>query len=149
MLLDVLDQSALASSVRDELGKCYPDAKVAHVKDGGNFPYLSRDQEVNMYANQPINAQTTHTTHTHKHTPLSRRRYHHRRRRRRPHHHHRCPTVLAPAAPPPKNHQRACLRFFALAWGLPVLCCSLLRWLPHPNCDRYLCHIPSPRWCML
>lgn len=49
MLLDVLDQSALASSVRDELGKCYPDAKVAHVKDGGNFPYLSRDQEVNMY----------------------------------------------------------------------------------------------------
>jgi hypothetical protein len=28
--------------------KRYPEAKLAHVKNGGNFPYLARDQEVNM-----------------------------------------------------------------------------------------------------
>ena len=26
--------------------KCYPDAKRAHLKSGGNFPYLSRTDEV-------------------------------------------------------------------------------------------------------
>ena len=45
----VLDQTAITNSVLDEMQKCYPEAKEAHVKDGGNFPYLSRDQEVNMY----------------------------------------------------------------------------------------------------
>lgn len=88
MLLDVLDQSALATSVRDELGKCYPDAKVAHVKDGGNFPYLSRDQEVNMYVN--------HTQpHTHINTgknPMLHQ--HYRRRRHRPDYFRtRCPIT--------------------------------------------------------
>ena len=28
---------------------CYPDAKRAHLKDGGNFPYLSRSDEVNIH----------------------------------------------------------------------------------------------------
>ena len=28
--------------------KCYPDAKKAHLKSGGNFPYLSRSSEVNL-----------------------------------------------------------------------------------------------------
>ena len=28
--------------------KCYPDAKRAHLKSGGNFPYLSRSNEVNL-----------------------------------------------------------------------------------------------------
>ena len=29
--------------------KCYPNAKRAHLKSGGNFPYLSRPDEVNLY----------------------------------------------------------------------------------------------------
>lgn len=49
MIMSVLDQTAITNSVQAELLKCYPEAKEAHVKDGGNFPYLSRDQEVNMY----------------------------------------------------------------------------------------------------
>lgn len=28
--------------------KCYPDSKRAHLKSGGNFPYLSRSSEVNL-----------------------------------------------------------------------------------------------------
>ena len=28
--------------------KCYPDAKRAHLKSGGNFPYLSRSTEVDL-----------------------------------------------------------------------------------------------------
>ncbi|CAG2123294.1 unnamed protein product, partial [Medioppia subpectinata] len=41
-LLDVFDQCALSQSVRDELYKLYPEARRAHLKSGGNFPYLSR-----------------------------------------------------------------------------------------------------------
>ena len=101
MLLDVLDQSALATSVRDELGKCYPDAKVAHVKDGGNFPYLSRDQEVNMYV-EPHTA-----THPHKHGQEP----------------HAAPALSAPPSPPSRlsshplpHHQQNNQR------ELPILC---------------------------
>ena len=28
--------------------KCYPDSKRAHLKSGGNFPYLARSSEVNL-----------------------------------------------------------------------------------------------------
>jgi maspardin len=49
MIMSVLDQTAITNSVQNEMLKCYPGAKEAHVKDGGNFPYLSRDQEVNIY----------------------------------------------------------------------------------------------------
>ena len=35
--------------VKDNLFKSYPDAKMAHLKDGGNFPFLSRNEEVNMH----------------------------------------------------------------------------------------------------
>lgn len=48
-LIDVLDKCAVTPEVKDELAKCYPDAKVAHMKDGGNFPYLSRAEEVNLF----------------------------------------------------------------------------------------------------
>lgn len=47
--MDVFDESALSSAVRDELYKCYPHAKLAHLKTGGNFPYLSRSAEVNLH----------------------------------------------------------------------------------------------------
>ena len=35
--------------VRDVIYKSYPGAKLAHLKSGGNFPYLSRTEEINMF----------------------------------------------------------------------------------------------------
>jgi len=48
-ILDTLDDIALPESLREEVYKFYPDARVAHLKTGGNFPYLSRADEVNMH----------------------------------------------------------------------------------------------------
>ncbi|GBP13943.1 Maspardin [Eumeta japonica] len=48
-IMDVWDDSALSSHVREDLHKCYPHAKLAHLKNGGNFPYLSRSDEVNLH----------------------------------------------------------------------------------------------------
>ncbi|XP_068620618.1 maspardin-like [Battus philenor] len=48
-IMDVWDESALSSSVREDLYKSYPQAKLAHLKSGGNFPYLSRSDEVNLH----------------------------------------------------------------------------------------------------
>ena len=45
----VNDRCALSQSVKEEMYKCYPNAKRAHLKDGGNFPYMSRSAEVNVY----------------------------------------------------------------------------------------------------
>jgi maspardin len=49
MLVDILDQTAISPKIREEVAKCYPDAKIAHIKTGGNFAFLSRDQELNVY----------------------------------------------------------------------------------------------------
>ncbi|XP_067667498.1 protein ABHD8-like [Haliotis asinina] len=48
-IIDVFDDCALSHAVREEMYKCYPDAKRAHLKTGGNFPYLSRSAEVNVF----------------------------------------------------------------------------------------------------
>lgn len=48
-LFQVFDDCALSHSVREELYKCYPEAKRAHLKSGGNFPYLSRCDEVDIF----------------------------------------------------------------------------------------------------
>ncbi|KAK7793637.1 hypothetical protein R5R35_004865 [Gryllus longicercus] len=48
-VMDVFDEYALAQPVREEMYKLYPDAKLAHLKSGGNFPYLSRGDEVNLH----------------------------------------------------------------------------------------------------
>ncbi|XP_047536146.1 maspardin-like [Vanessa atalanta] len=48
-IMDVWDESALSSRVREDLYKSYPHAKLAHLKSGGNFPYLSRSDEVNLH----------------------------------------------------------------------------------------------------
>ncbi|XP_070542261.1 maspardin-like [Ptychodera flava] len=48
-LMDVFDESALSISVKEEMYKCFPDAKRAHLKSGGNFPYLSRSAEVTLH----------------------------------------------------------------------------------------------------
>lgn len=47
-IMDVFDESALSQRCKEEMYKCYPDAKRAHLKSGGNFPYLSRSSEVNL-----------------------------------------------------------------------------------------------------
>lgn len=48
-IIDVFDDYALTNTVREEMYKCYPDAKLAHLKSGGNFPYLSRAADVNLH----------------------------------------------------------------------------------------------------
>lgn len=48
-IIDVWDESALSSKVREDLYKSYPHAKLAHLKSGGNFPYLCRSDEVNLH----------------------------------------------------------------------------------------------------
>jgi maspardin len=48
-LIDVFDESALTNTARDHLYQSYSHAKMAHMKTGGNFPYLSRSDEVNMH----------------------------------------------------------------------------------------------------
>lgn len=48
-IIDVFDDCSLTQGVRDETYKYYPSAKLGHLKSGGNFPYLSRSEEVNLY----------------------------------------------------------------------------------------------------
>ncbi|XP_066996662.1 maspardin isoform X2 [Anabrus simplex] len=48
-IMDVFDEYALSNPVREEMYKLYPTAKLAHLKSGGNFPYLSRSDEVNLH----------------------------------------------------------------------------------------------------
>ncbi|KOC66879.1 Maspardin [Habropoda laboriosa] len=48
-ILDVFDEYALSNTTRENMYKCYPNAKLAHLKSGGNFPYLSRAAEVNLH----------------------------------------------------------------------------------------------------
>ncbi|XP_063366723.1 maspardin-like [Cydia amplana] len=48
-VMDVWDECALSPQVREDLYKSYPQAKLAHLKSGGNFPYLSRSDEVNLH----------------------------------------------------------------------------------------------------
>ncbi|CAH2274407.1 maspardin isoform X1 [Pelobates cultripes] len=45
----VFDQSALSTDAKEEMYKLYPNARRAHMKTGGNFPYLCRSAEVNLY----------------------------------------------------------------------------------------------------
>ncbi len=44
-----MDEVAIPEKLREELYKLYPDAKVMQLKTGGNFPYLSRADEFNLY----------------------------------------------------------------------------------------------------
>lgn len=48
-IMDVFDGCVLSQRVRDDIYKMYPNARRAHLKTGGNFPYLSRPEEVNMH----------------------------------------------------------------------------------------------------
>uniref|UniRef100_A0A914VSR6 Homeobox domain-containing protein n=1 Tax=Plectus sambesii TaxID=2011161 RepID=A0A914VSR6_9BILA len=48
-IVDVFDDCALSRAARDNLRFAYPDAKRAHLKTGGNFPFLSRSAEVDLF----------------------------------------------------------------------------------------------------
>jgi len=48
-IIDVLDDVVLPEKVREEVFNSYPDARQALLKSGGNFPYLSRADEINMH----------------------------------------------------------------------------------------------------
>ena len=47
--VQVNDHCALSEAVKEEMYKCYPEARRAHLKTGGNFPFLSRADEVNLF----------------------------------------------------------------------------------------------------
>ena len=47
--LQVYDDCALSQDVRDDMYKCYPEGRRAHMKSGGNFPYLCASDEVNLH----------------------------------------------------------------------------------------------------
>ncbi|ENN75722.1 maspardin [Dendroctonus ponderosae] len=48
-IIDVFEGSPLTFPVKEQLYKCYPQAKLAHLKNGGHFPFLSRSAEVNLH----------------------------------------------------------------------------------------------------
>lgn len=48
-IMDVFDDYALTSPIKEEIYHMYPQAKLAQLKSGGNFPYLSRHEEVNIH----------------------------------------------------------------------------------------------------
>ncbi len=48
-VIDCLDEVAIPERIRDEVYKLYPEAKIMQMKSGGNFPYLSRAEEFNLY----------------------------------------------------------------------------------------------------
>jgi len=48
-VLDCLDEVAIPDKMREEVYKLFPDAKIAELRTGGNFPFLSRGDEVNVY----------------------------------------------------------------------------------------------------
>jgi len=48
-LIDCLDDFCTPDRVRDEVHKLFPEARQAFLKSGGNFPYLSRPEEINLY----------------------------------------------------------------------------------------------------
>jgi maspardin len=47
--LNSLNHAFILLQVKEELIGKYPHAKLAHLKTGGNFPFLSRSDEVNMH----------------------------------------------------------------------------------------------------
>uniref|UniRef100_A0A8C4TQH6 Maspardin n=1 Tax=Falco tinnunculus TaxID=100819 RepID=A0A8C4TQH6_FALTI len=60
-IMDVFDQSALSTEAKEEMYKLYPNARRAHLKTGGNFPYLCRSAEVNLYIQVSLCTQTQST----------------------------------------------------------------------------------------
>jgi len=49
LIIDCLDEVAVPTKLREQLYATYPNAKMAFMKIGGNFPYLAFGDEVNLY----------------------------------------------------------------------------------------------------
>lgn len=49
MALKTNDYSAIPQQLKDQLGERYPGARRAYLKTGGDFPFLSRPDEVNLH----------------------------------------------------------------------------------------------------
>jgi len=63
-----LDEVAVSQRVRNELYKFYPEAKIAYLKAGGNFCYISKSDEVNMHIKVCPLLLSPFLTHTHTYT---------------------------------------------------------------------------------
>ncbi|XP_021753977.1 maspardin-like isoform X1 [Chenopodium quinoa] len=48
-IMDTNDYCAIPQELKDEVGERYPGARRAFIKSGGDFPFLSRPDEVNLY----------------------------------------------------------------------------------------------------
>ncbi|KAK5847165.1 hypothetical protein PVK06_003468 [Gossypium arboreum] len=48
-IMDTNDYSSIPQELRDQLGERYPAARRAYLKTGGDFPFLSRPDEVNLH----------------------------------------------------------------------------------------------------
>lgn len=49
MDLKTNDYSAIPQQLKDQLSERYPGARRAYLKTGGDFPFLSRPDEVNLH----------------------------------------------------------------------------------------------------
>jgi len=57
-IMDCMDEVAIPESIRDEVYKYYPEAKISELKTGGNFPFLSRADDVNLFLQVHIRRNT-------------------------------------------------------------------------------------------
>ncbi|XWS61914.1 hypothetical protein CRYUN_Cryun07bG0165400 [Craigia yunnanensis] len=48
-IMDTNDYSAIPQQLKDQLSERYPGARLAYLKTGGDFPFLSRPDEVNLH----------------------------------------------------------------------------------------------------
>eukprot|EP00164_Ancoracysta_twista_P002858 GFYU01003805.1.p1 GENE.GFYU01003805.1~~GFYU01003805.1.p1 ORF type:complete len:314 (-),score=51.62 GFYU01003805.1:23-964(-) len=48
-IIETFDRTALPGPLKDAVYRKYPDAKPAQLKTGGDFPFLSRADEINMH----------------------------------------------------------------------------------------------------
>ncbi|KAH8513582.1 hypothetical protein H0E87_006737 [Populus deltoides] len=48
-IMDTNDYCATPQQLKDQLSDRYPEARCAHLKSGGDFPFLSRPDEVNLH----------------------------------------------------------------------------------------------------
>ncbi|TMW55931.1 hypothetical protein Poli38472_008579 [Pythium oligandrum] len=48
-IIDSIDETSLPAQLRDQLMQRYPAAKLAMLKDAGDFPFLSHHEEVSMH----------------------------------------------------------------------------------------------------
>jgi len=55
MIMEVNDAYAMSQAVKEEVCKCFPDARRAQLKSGGNFPFLSRASDVNIFLQVHLN----------------------------------------------------------------------------------------------